>query len=158
VRIKPDILAILVGCGGTSERSLFEFQFAFNNCIRLIFIGMQSGPMNPASGPFTRFRERKCTPANQRFRTNFRRSPVVRDLTMAWTINADNKSRRRPSCSLPIRANNNGFKSTPLENASDFENTSVRSATFFGSSMLVYFVKREEGCRELPSGRVHPLV
>lgn len=26
---------------------LFEFQFAFNNCIRLIFIGMQSGLVEP---------------------------------------------------------------------------------------------------------------
>lgn len=70
-----------------TKPSLFEFQFAFNNYIRLIFIGMQSGLVNSATESLAKGnRSRRVG-----IFTNFWHCPAVS--AACRRVDEDNKSR-----------------------------------------------------------------
>lgn len=113
-----------------TKRSLFEFQFAFNNCIRLIFIGMQSGLVNLVTGLLAR--ERKWGPE---FSRTFGIVPSFPRL--ADEMDEDNKSRATTSC-LPrtlrtqmIMASDWYAREMRLIYARRFEYTSIRVTSRF---------------------------
>jgi len=137
-----------------TKRSLFEFQFAFNNCIRLIFIGMQSGPVNSATRSFAHSGERKWGSARWYFHEllalsrHFRGSPA----------DEDNKSRAFVSSTRSERASDNSFRLRAncdlfMREASSTRRFALLRAPFFSKASLLFPRRAKRKYRTIPSSR-----
>jgi len=139
-----------------TKRSLFEFQFAFNNCIRLIFIGMQSGSVNSATGSFAHSGERKWGSARWYFHEllalsrRFRGSPA----------DEGNKSRATAfvSSTRSERASDNGFRLRAkcdlfMREASSTRRFALLRASFFSKAPHLFPRRAKRKYRTIPSER-----